>query len=120
MRDRLTVNVRHDRNPMFVQLSDGSVRNAYTIKVANKRPEARVFDIGLDGLPGATMQIAGTEDVPSRHLRLSIGADQVKEARLLVNVPATSRQPDPQSFRILVDDLFGSDRTGYTTTFVTQ
>ena len=120
MRDRLTVNVRHDRNPVFVQLSDGSVRNAYTIKVANKRPEARVFDIGLDGLPGATMQIAGAEDVPSRHLRLSIGADQVKEARLLVTVPADSRQPDPQSFRILVDDLFGSDRTGYTTNFVTQ
>src|SRR5690606_11286607 len=31
-RSRLDVNVLHDRNPVFVQLSDGSVRNGYTVK----------------------------------------------------------------------------------------
>ena len=40
-RDRLDVNVLHDRNPVVVQLSDGSIRNGYTIKVLNMKPEPR-------------------------------------------------------------------------------
>ena len=32
-RDRLEVNVQHDRNPVFVMLSDGSIRNGYTVKI---------------------------------------------------------------------------------------
>ncbi|HHI81565.1 MAG TPA: cytochrome c oxidase accessory protein CcoG, partial [Rhizobiales bacterium] len=32
LRERLDVNVLHDRNPQFVKLSDGSIRNGYTVK----------------------------------------------------------------------------------------
>ena len=31
------VSVLHDRNPLYVRLSDGSLRNAYTLRVINKR-----------------------------------------------------------------------------------
>jgi polyferredoxin len=30
--------VLHERNPLFVRLSDGSIRNAYTVRLLNKRP----------------------------------------------------------------------------------
>ena len=30
------VSVLHDRNPLFVRLSDGSLRNAYTVRILNK------------------------------------------------------------------------------------
>ena len=30
------MNVLHDRNPLFVRLSDGSLRNAYTVRILNK------------------------------------------------------------------------------------
>ena len=32
------VSVLHDRNPLFVRLSDGSLRNAYTVRIINKTP----------------------------------------------------------------------------------
>ena len=32
-RDRLDVNIVPDRNPLYVQLSDGSIRNGYTVKI---------------------------------------------------------------------------------------
>ena len=42
MRDRLDINVRHDRNPLFVVLSDGSIRNGYDIKILNMKTRSRV------------------------------------------------------------------------------
>ena len=51
------VSVIHDRNPMFVRLSDGALRNAYTIRIVNKRLQAREFSLGIDGLPAAVVEL---------------------------------------------------------------
>ncbi|MGA7267282.1 MAG: cytochrome c oxidase accessory protein CcoG, partial [Aestuariivirga sp.] len=40
-RTQLDVNVVPDRNPLFVTLSDGAIRNGYTVKILNKRQEQR-------------------------------------------------------------------------------
>ncbi|RUW64380.1 FixG Ig-like domain-containing protein, partial [Mesorhizobium sp. M1E.F.Ca.ET.063.01.1.1] len=42
-RERLEINVLHDRNPQFVTLSDGSIRNGYTVKLLNMIPEPRTI-----------------------------------------------------------------------------
>ena len=36
------ISVLHDRNPLFVHLSDGSLRNAYTLRILNKSLEGKV------------------------------------------------------------------------------
>ncbi len=36
-----------DRNPIFVTLSDGSIRNGYAIKIANKTHEKKVFNLKI-------------------------------------------------------------------------
>ena len=42
-RSAQAISVIHDRNPVFVRLSDGAIRNAYTVRISNKRAEtARV------------------------------------------------------------------------------
>jgi cytochrome c oxidase accessory protein FixG len=41
-RSLLDINVLHDRNPVAVKLSDGSIRNAYTVRLLNKRGFDRV------------------------------------------------------------------------------
>ena len=51
-RDRLEINVLHDRNPQFVTLSDGSIRNGYTVKLLNMIPEPRTFVLSIEGLAG--------------------------------------------------------------------
>ena len=45
----LEVNVLHDRNPPFVLLSDGSIRNGYTVKILNKLHEPREFALAVRG-----------------------------------------------------------------------
>ena len=42
-RDSEGISVIHDRNPMFVRLSDGAIRNAYTMRILNKQLESRDF-----------------------------------------------------------------------------
>jgi cytochrome c oxidase accessory protein FixG len=61
MRPELDVNVLHDRNPLYVRLSDGGVRNGYTIKLLNKLYLPRAFKLGVEGLPGAKVDVIGHE-----------------------------------------------------------
>ncbi|MEQ1863484.1 MAG: cytochrome c oxidase accessory protein CcoG, partial [Micropepsaceae bacterium] len=42
-RATIDLNVLRDRNPTFVRLSDGAVRNAYTVKVMNRGNQTRRF-----------------------------------------------------------------------------
>ena len=51
-RATLDINVLHDRNPLFVTLSDGSIRNGYTVKILNKTaPSAQdAINLGVEGL----------------------------------------------------------------------
>ena len=50
------LNVLSDRNPVYVTLSDGSIRNGYTVRLLNKAPEARRYRAELSGLGAATMR----------------------------------------------------------------
>ena len=70
MRPDLEVSILHDRNPLYVKLSDGGIRNGYTIKVLNKLYEPHVFHLGVDGIPGAALTIVGHEKELSPRSRL--------------------------------------------------
>lgn len=113
LRDRLDVSVEHDRNPKFVRLSDGSVRNAFTFQIANMRPEARVFEIVLDGLPDAVLSDANGGEGAT--LRVNAPADKTHEARLFVTMPGGAE--NQSDFDFVVRDLFGTDEARYDASF---
>ena len=45
----LEVNVVPDRNPLFVQVSGGGIRNGFTVRILNKKHGAHRFDIAVTG-----------------------------------------------------------------------
>ncbi len=47
------LSVQHDRDPLAVRLSDGSVRNAYTVKLLNKSAAPQSFRVGISGVDAA-------------------------------------------------------------------
>lgn len=55
-----TLSVQHDRDPLAVHLSDGSVRNAYTVKLLNKSSVSHTYTLSITGLE-ARMAIVGNE-----------------------------------------------------------
>ncbi len=80
----MEVNVVADRNPLFVQLQDGGIRNGYTVRVLNKRRETRSFTLHIAGLPEARIAVVGIEgDNPL----IEVKPDDVRSVKVYVTVP---------------------------------
>lgn len=92
-RSTLDVAALHDRNPLFVQLSDGSIRNAYTVRLSNKALEERVFTLSLDGLPAGFVEAVGAENLSEQALSVAVGPARTRELRVLVTVPRGTSGP---------------------------
>jgi polyferredoxin len=101
-RSLLDVNVLHDRNPVAVRLSDGSIRNAYTVRLLNKRGFERVVAIDIDGPNDATVHVVGTDSVTPDRPMIVLGRDTTTELRVLVTAPfeENPEKSIPVKFRI--------------------
>jgi polyferredoxin len=87
-RSALDISVRHDRNPLFVTLSDGSIRNAHTVHLLNKRRDISAIELEVEGLPEAEVHMVGQDTVVPGMPLIAVGPDQGRELRVLVTIPA--------------------------------
>ena len=117
-RATLDVNLLRDRNPTFVRLSDGSVRNGYTLKILNKSHDARIFAVEIEGPDGLEARAIGLAGAGGR-LEIEAPADSVREARIFVTLPpeAVNAASIPITFHIR--DLAGGEEKSNPTAFVT-
>jgi cytochrome c oxidase accessory protein FixG len=101
-RNLLGLSVVHDRNPLFVSLKDGSIRNGGTVRVLNKRNATRTYTLAVDGLPHAQVRVVGIDADPTGTPVITVGPDQTRELRVLLTVPADTKlgRSTPVSFRI--------------------
>jgi cytochrome c oxidase accessory protein FixG len=112
----LDVNVVADRNPLFVQLSDGSIRNGYTVRILNKLYQTRNYSIRIEGIPDARLVIVGQENVAQP--KIDVAPDDLKAVRLFVSVPATTKFDKGQTkLSFIVRDLSDSTETRRDTNF---
>ncbi|MFT0892379.1 cytochrome c oxidase accessory protein CcoG [Pseudochelatococcus sp. G4_1912] len=100
------ISVLHDRNPILVRLTDGSVRNAYTLRLINKYRDARTFTLSIsrpDGtlLPGATLSAIGNENASDERVTFTIGPDQTREVRAFVTVHDEPRGSLPAAEQVV-------------------
>lgn len=83
------VTVAKDRNPPYILMSDGSVRNAYTLRLRNMEGRPRDMEIGIAGLPGGAMW---SEDMArekaARSLTRRVPADATQSVRVYVVAPS--------------------------------
>jgi cytochrome c oxidase accessory protein FixG len=100
-RSYLDISVRHDRNPLFVTLSDGSIRNAHTVHLLNKRPDISTIELSVEGLPEAEVHVVGLDSVIAGKPLIPVGPDQGREVRVLVTMPANAHidHSTPLTFR---------------------
>jgi len=114
MRTEIDVTVAPIRNPQFVTLSDGSIRNTYDVRIRNMSHDDSTFQITLVSEDGLRIELEGMEgqtvDVP---------ADTTQLQRVYViagpDDPAANRERS--DFRFWVEDLGADARTHNDTTF---
>jgi polyferredoxin len=85
LRSNIDVSVTPVRNPTFVTLSDGSVRNAYDMRLRNKHGDDRWFTFSATSQAPLNLTLEGSTD-----LRVLVPANQTKEQRLYITAAAGS------------------------------
>ncbi len=100
-REIADLHVVRDRNPMFVRLHDGSIRNGYTLKISNRTFEPQTFTVSFSGIPGATLKTPG-EPASKGTLQTTVDPDSEGALRVLVAAPAGAGNGGmtPAAFRI--------------------
>lgn len=98
----LEISAIPDRNPLFVTLSDGSIRNGYTIKIANKTHENKKFTIKLIQPEGAEIKVAAYEGVNENNLPVS--ANEVGDFKIYITIPSEKITADKMKIELVISD----------------
>lgn len=117
-RSDLDLNVLRDRNPLFVTLSDGAIRNGYTFKILNKSRKQRTLVLSIEGLPGARLKVVGadqTDDAATPYF--IIRHDRVHSFRLFVSAPAEVLSGEATNIRFVLSEVDTRIRVFYDTVF---
>ncbi|MCW8957280.1 MAG: cytochrome c oxidase accessory protein CcoG [Gammaproteobacteria bacterium] len=82
----LELKVIHERQPLFVQQSDGSIKNKYDLKILNKTDQAMKIQVTVDGPKGMILQeLDHVLDIPAGKLTSHI---------MFISIPRASLQQD--------------------------
>jgi cytochrome c oxidase accessory protein FixG len=114
IRSDIELTVAPIRNPTFVTMSDGSIRNAYDIRLRNKTGEPRPFKLSVTGDQTLRIQLEGTP-----YASVEVPADTAFQQRVYVVSPAgsTPSESERTDIRFWVEDLSTGDRAYKDSTF---
>jgi len=118
LRPELEVSVLHDRNPIYVKLSDGGLRNGYTVKLLNKLYQPRSFKIALQGLPRATLSIVGHDKETDPVV--TVAPDELQSVQLYVALDkgvVTALPNAATDFSFIVTDVDSATRAEHRAIF---
>ena len=108
------VTVAPVRNPQFVTMSDGAIRNAYDIRLRNRLGEVRAFQIEASGDPALVVTLEGAGDGV-----LDVPADMTALQRVYVVAPPGSAPADADTTEMgfVIRDLQSQQQVEATTVF---
>jgi len=118
-RSLLDVNVLHDRNPVAVKLSDGSIRNGYTLRFLNKRGFDRVIAVDIDGPANAQVHVVGVDSVTPDRPMIVLARDTTTELRVLVTAPFAEKAEKTAPVKFRITDIGLGEVASATDHFVT-
>ncbi len=114
MRSAIDVNVTPVRNPLYVTLSDGAIRNTYDLRLRNKNGDDRDFAISVAGAQGLTLSLEGE---PAQ--KVLVPANETLTQRIyLVAAPGSAlARADRTEVTLWIEDQGGTDRVRHDTLF---
>ncbi|MFP1642989.1 cytochrome c oxidase accessory protein CcoG [Pontitalea aquivivens] len=118
LRSPIDFNVTPARDPLYVQLSDGAIRNIYTLRLRNKQGEPAEFRITVtSAAPGAEGLRLSLEGQSAD--TVTVPADETLTQRLYIEAPAGSgpATADRIDIRLWVAVTGSADRVSADTVF---
>ncbi|MDP1963905.1 MAG: cytochrome c oxidase accessory protein CcoG [Reyranella sp.] len=119
LRTDTELTVQRDRSPNFVRLSNGDIRNSYAVKILNKSRDERHLRLAVDGLPGATIGVVGTDvQGGAAGTQLIVHPDSVGTFRVFLTVPAGAAPSGSKSIEFTAGDTAGRKSASHDAVFV--
>jgi cytochrome c oxidase accessory protein FixG len=116
-RAHVILSVQHDRAPLFVTLRDGSLRNGYTVKVANKTQQDAAFALAVSGLEDAAVALAEQPAQPGG-ITLTVPADSVGTFRVLLSGRPRHLHEGEQEIRFTLRNMTTGETTRSDSIFI--
>jgi polyferredoxin len=104
----LELNVLADRNPAFVALSGGGIRNGYTVKILNKERAERIFRLEFKGVAGAKMRIVGLVET-ANWVELRADPDTVTSYQIYISADRANLRAERADVRFVLTDITNLD-----------
>jgi len=116
IRSDIDLTVEPVRNPQFVTLSDGAVRNTYTLRIRNQAAEDRDFRVMLTSEEILRIDVESDGAVTNH---VTVPANETLQARVYVIARPQDAAADAETtdLRLWVEDVKTDDRAGVATIF---
>ncbi|MDT8761031.1 cytochrome c oxidase accessory protein CcoG [Sphingomonas psychrotolerans] len=114
-RSRLELSVLQARNPLWVRLSDGAIRNSYQIRVRNLEARPREVEVTISGAAGKMWAESGDRSHAGQSVRFRVEADKVAKEHLFI--AAGEAGPQRSDVRFTVRSLDSQGETATTTSY---
>lgn len=114
IRSDFSASVKPDRNPRYVTLSDGTIRNAYDLKISNQTGEDRVFHISVKTEEPLRLDLEGTDE-----LKVSVPADGRVHQRVYIFAKSeySASKSDTSPVRFWIEAMDNGELTYVDTMF---
>ncbi len=108
VRGDFSASITPDRNPRYVTLSDGTIRNAYDLKLNNQTGSARQFEISIKTVDPLRFELQGTSQ-----MIITVEPDDTFHQRvyLYANSDDTAAQSNSTDVRFWIQELGDGERT---------
>ncbi|GEO81059.1 cytochrome c oxidase accessory protein CcoG [Pararhodospirillum oryzae] len=116
-RPTFDLTVLHERSPLFVTLSDGSIRNGYTIKLMNMSRRDAAFRISVEGLAEPVLTSPTLNADPAGALIVPVAGAHVETARLYIAAPNEVLAGTDNTVTLVLTDVVTGKRLSTQTLF---
>jgi cytochrome c oxidase accessory protein FixG len=100
---QIETSIFQERNPLFITLSDGSIRNVYNLKIINKNHENKRFSLAISQPIFAEIKISNHDEK-----NLTIPAETALDLKVFVTIPTqkiNEISEDQLLIAMLLEDL---------------
>jgi cytochrome c oxidase accessory protein FixG len=114
LRTDIDVNVTPVRNPTFVTLSDGAIRNTYDLRLLNKHGDDRQFQISLTSDAALELTLEGA---PGQVVTVPANQTMTQRIYLTAQAGSPAALAERSELRLWVEDLGNTERVHHDTIF---
>lgn len=115
------INLIPNRNPTFVMLANGDIRNGYTIKIANKTHDKKTFEVKILSPQEASLKIQSYEGVDAENM--PVNQDSVGSFKIYITLPKEISDQNNEGqnlIKLLIKDKSGIEEKKIAAVFISK